>query len=100
MRKLSIAALLLLMVGMSHAQTAYTGVTRSITTTGQYCSSSSRCKITGTGAAFHQLTWNVSGTLSACSVQVDSSADGITWGSGDIIASQTCTSNGTITSTS
>lgn len=56
--------------------------------------------ITGTGAQFHNLTWNVLGSFSACSVRVDSSADGITWNTGDIIAAQTCTSPGTIQSTS
>jgi hypothetical protein len=50
--------------------------------------------ISSTGAAFHQLTWTGLGTISGCSVKVDSSADGVTWNNGDIIAAQTCTSNG------
>ena len=36
-------------------------------------------------------TWTKSGTIATCSVQVESSADGITWNSGDVIAAQTCT---------
>ena len=56
--------------------------------------------VTATGSAFHQLTWNKVGTVSACSIKVDSSADGITWNNGDIIAAQVCTSNGQVLSTS
>src|SRR5438105_489162 len=56
--------------------------------------------IIATGAAFHTLVWNDSGTVSTCSIRVDGSADGITFGTGDVIAAQTCTSNGTFTSTS
>lgn len=56
--------------------------------------------IAGTGSAFHQLTWNVIGSLSGCSVRVDSSADGITYNVGDVIAAQPCTSNGQAISTS
>jgi hypothetical protein len=56
--------------------------------------------IIGSGAAFHQITWNVSGTLTTCSVTIDSSPDGITWTVGGIIAAQTCTSNGQVLSTS
>lgn len=56
--------------------------------------------IAGTGAAFHQLTWNVIGTLSGCSVRVDSSADGITYSVGDVIAAQTCTTNNQVISSS
>lgn len=100
MKKLIVAVLFLLLIGVSHAQQAYQANTPNIVATGQYCSNAVRCNITNTGAAFHQLTWTVSGTLSACSVQVDSSADAITWNSGGVIASQTCTSNGVITSTS
>lgn len=49
--------------------------------------------IAGTGAAFHQLVWNVIGSISACSVRVDSSADGITYNVGDVIAAQDCSGN-------
>src|SRR5712664_1570250 len=47
---------------------------------------------TGSGIQFHQLTWNVSGTVSTCQVQLDQSADNVTWSS-QIIPTQTCTSN-------
>ena len=48
---------------------------------------------TGSGIQYHQLTWNGNGTLSTCTVELDSSVDGVTW-SGTIITGQTCTSNG------
>ena len=48
----------------------------------------------GSGAAYHQITWNVSGTVATCSVQVDSSVDGVVWVSGGTIGTQTCTTNG------
>lgn len=51
----------------------------------------------GTSIAHHQITWNVSGTASVCTVALDTSADGITWSAGGAIAGQTCTSNGTST---
>lgn len=54
----------------------------------------------GNGAAYHKLTWNVSGTVSACTIALDSSVDGNSWSAGGVIAGQTCTTNGTITSTS
>lgn len=57
-------------------------------------------RIIGTGAAFHQLTWNTQGTVTTCQIQVDSSADGSSWNSGDIIASTACTSANTVLSTS
>lgn len=51
----------------------------------------------GTAIAFQKLTWNVSGTVSACTVALDTSVDGVTWSAGGAIAGQTCTSNGTST---
>ena len=48
---------------------------------------------TGSGVQFHQLTWNASGVVGTCQVELDFSADGIT-SSGTIIATQLCTSNG------
>lgn len=54
----------------------------------------------GNGAAFHKLTWNVTGTVSGCTVALDSSVDGSSWSAGGVIAGQTCTSNGTILSVS
>jgi len=56
--------------------------------------------ISGSSAAFHVLTWNNTGTVTTCQIQADGSADGITWGNGDVIASTLCTSNGTVTSVS
>ncbi|HXB12192.1 MAG TPA: hypothetical protein VNZ45_09420, partial [Bacteroidia bacterium] len=98
-----LAALLFCCAKHSEAQTiqyVYSAVTHNSTTVSTSCGDFlSSCNIIGTGAQFHQLSWNVSGTLSACTVRVDSSADNITWNVGDIIAAQTCTSNGNVTST-
>jgi len=49
---------------------------------------------------FHQLSWTVSGTVSTCTVAIDSSPDGTTWTPGGIIAGQTCTTNGSSAVTS
>lgn len=46
----------------------------------------------GSGIAWHQLTWNITGSVPTCSVKLQSSADNITYA--DLITSQTCTSNG------
>lgn len=47
-----------------------------------------------TGINSFLISWAPAGSVSSCSVQVDSSADGVTWGSGDLIASQNCASIG------
>jgi len=97
-RNIVIASLLafVALAPLSEAQSySYQAVNRFITTTGQYCNSGQvLCNVTGTGAQYHYLTWNVTGTLSACSVRVDSSADGVSWSAGGILGAQTCTSNG------
>lgn len=49
--------------------------------------------VIGSGSQYYQLAWNVTGTISACSLRVDSSSDGVTWNTGDIISTQSCTSN-------
>lgn len=46
----------------------------------------------GSGVNVHIVTWNTTGTVSACSVKVQQSADNITFS--DLITSQTCTSSG------
>ena len=43
---------------------------------------------------YHSLSWTTTGTVSSCTVAVDSSPDGVTWTAGGIIAGQTCTTNG------
>jgi len=43
---------------------------------------------------YHQLVWRRTGTLSSCTVALDSSADGVTWSAGGVITGQTCTTNG------
>lgn len=78
----------------------YQAVNRNLAANGSYCAQGLSCNIIGSGAKFHQLTWNVTGTVSACTVTVDTSADNVTWSSGGAITSKTCTSNGTALSTS
>lgn len=46
---------------------------------------------------YHQIQWNVSGTVSTCTVTLDSSPDGTTWTQGGVITSQVCTTNGNST---
>lgn len=48
-------------------------------------------------SVFHQITWRGTGTLSTCTVALDSSPDGVTWTAGGVIAGQTCTTNGSST---
>lgn len=55
-------------------------------------------RLIGTGAIYDLLSWNVSGgTLSLCSMTVDSSTDNITWSSGGVFTTQDCSVNGTAT---
>jgi len=51
-------------------------------------------RTTGLVASYSSITWSLSGTLAACTVQVDYSNDGSTV-AGQLIAAQTCTSSGT-----
>lgn len=48
----------------------------------------------GSGIQYHQLVWNITGTVSTCTVALDSSADGNSWTAGGAITSQVCTTNG------
>lgn len=81
------AWLILLLSGIAFAQgsqvTTFTGT-----------GSGRSVKLVGAGIMHHQLVWNTVGTVSACTVVVDGSADGTTWGNGDVVASQTCTASG------
>lgn len=45
------------------------------------------------------ISWNTSSTVASCALQVDSSVDGITWGSADLIASQNCAVVGSVAAT-
>lgn len=72
---------------------AYQAVNRFVGVSGNYCGQAASCNIIGSGAAFHQLTWNVSGTLATCTITVDSSSDNVSWSTGGVITVQTCTAN-------
>lgn len=50
-----------------------------------------------TGVTSFAIFWNPQVTVASCAVQVDSSADGVTWGNGDLIASQNCATVGSTT---
>jgi hypothetical protein len=45
----------------------------------------------GSPITLHRLTWVPIGTVSTCTVALDSSVDGSTWVAGGVIAGQTCT---------
>ncbi len=65
-------------------------VTQQFTSTG----TTSKITLIASGATSNQLQWNALGTVSACTVALDSSSDGTTWTAGGAIAGQTCTSTG------
>lgn len=92
-RTLAIFTLLLviLVATLNHAQVGYVALK---TNTFTMVSIGSTVRLIGTSAGFHKLAWNVvGGTLTACTVKLEQSADGST-GWSDLIAGQTCTSNG------
>lgn len=47
-----------------------------------------------TGVSSFFMSWSPQTSMNTCSVQADSSSDGSSWGSGDLIASQSCTTVG------
>lgn len=47
-----------------------------------------------TGINYHKLQWTTSGTVSTCTVSLDTSPDNSTWTVGGAIGGQTCTSAG------
>lgn len=47
-----------------------------------------------TGITSFFISWSPQTTLLSCAVQVDSSADGVSWGNGDLISSQNCATVG------
>jgi hypothetical protein len=53
-----------------------------------------------TGVTSFAIFWYPQVTLTSCAVQVDSSSDGVTWGNGDLIASQNCSTTGSTTAAS
>jgi len=59
-----------------------------------FTGTSTPINLINTAIIYHKLTWNVSGTASACTVALDTSANGSTWSAGGAITGQTCTSNG------
>lgn len=81
-------AALLLTYGLRAQQQSYSQLTASTVTTG------ATVNLTRAAVAYHQVTWNVTGSLSACTVAIDSSSDGVTWTTGGVISGQTCTSAG------
>src|SRR5437762_3181960 len=72
--------------GQYSAQTVFTATA---------VSASASVREIGTGTAYHKLTWNKTGTVSSCTVILQSSPDAITWSS--LGSAGTCTSNGVST---
>jgi len=82
---------LLATLSMSYSVSAQQGVrSQKFTIAG----AASAINLVNTAIAWHQLTWSVSGTASACTVALDTSSNGTTWTAGGAITGQTCTSNG------
>lgn len=50
-----------------------------------------------TGVTSFFMSWSPQTSMNTCSVQADSSSDGSSWGNGDLIASQSCTTAGSAT---
>jgi len=50
-----------------------------------------------TGVSSFFMSWSPQTSMNTCSIQADSSSDGSSWGSGDLIASQSCTTVGSAT---
>ena len=101
MNKLKSLLLTLAMVmglaGLSFGQQVFISVDNHITATGQYCFGQTSCNVGATAATYWILTWTVTGTVSACTVATDSSADRVTWSAGGIVGlTQTCTTTGNI----
>lgn len=94
MKKLSMMLGILLLSSLSFSQI----VTQNITTFTTALQAPVIVNNIGSGAHFYKFTWNVTGTVSACTIALDSSPDGTTWTAGGIIAGQACTTNGTFTS--
>ncbi len=54
--------------------------------------SSAGVLLTGSSIGYHQLSWTKTGTVSTCQVKLEQSVDNAAWT--DLIANQTCTTNG------
>jgi hypothetical protein len=91
MKRILVAVFACLVLAV-HAVAQYGGgsLSASFTATG----SSTTMNLVSSGIAFHQITWTVSGSPSACTLTVDSSSDGSSWTAGGLITSQSCLVNG------
>ena len=66
----------------AYQQTVFTSVTTAVPV------------FTNSLVVWHQLIWTVSGTMTTCTVALDTSPDGTTWTLGGAITGQTCTTAG------
>jgi hypothetical protein len=57
--------------------------------------SSGGVNLVNTPVGYHKIYWRTQGTVTTCTVALDSSSDGVAWNAGGVITGQTCTSNGT-----
>ena len=83
-------ATILLLCSSVFGQTGYNAARTTVFTTAQ----SDTGVQENTRIGYHQLVWTVTGSPASCAVQLDSSADGVSWNAAAVIGSQTCTSNG------
>jgi len=89
--------LLLLVASYASAQTvAYSFQSNNVINgNGTFCGPTAvYCNSGASGSQFYQASWTKTGTVTACSVTVDSSVDNVTWTSGGIFTSQNCSVNG------
>lgn len=83
-----ILAVALLLPSLVFGQLAQSSQTFSAT------GSSNGVNLSGTVVNLHKIYWRTQGTVSTCTVALDSSTDGVSWSAGGVIAGQTCTAAG------
>lgn len=87
MKRLRFVLLLLSVLAFAAGYQSY--LTKTFTATGTSIS----IRQLGT-IGYHQISWTKTGTVTGCTIAVDSSPDNSTWTAGGIITGQTCTTNG------
>lgn len=97
MRKLLLFLLLLVVVVEAHAQApvammSYPGLNTVAAQTG--------INLSGSPVNIHRLVFRPVGTVTTCTIALDTSVDGVTWSAGGAIAGTGCTANGEATSIS
>ena len=94
MRKLLALASLLVLSLLAHPAYAQQYV-QSQTYTGTTVPGGQGAMIQNSNVSDHLLTWTATGTVSSCTVKLETSSDNVSWSTMSGSASQTCTSSGT-----